>query len=234
MTDKKASFNLRLPVEIKSKVEHIADKTNRSTNSMIIEMIESYSTTGSGGNKINGMNQAEYAEYLKSGVNYDNVNIFEFVISKDPESYFHHSWKGIGDACNVSNIAGCYALIDNGEILYVGSSGNLKRRMTTRKSNGWIASGNEKRAILDLGMKLSAEASVMFWFCEDYLDVERDLIYTIDPKFNSITPSHSSKSEFVISTELARFILSERFDDEGSSYKEKKSIKKLLSMKAYR
>jgi hypothetical protein len=231
MSDNKTAINLRIPINTKCKIEYLADQTNRSVNGMIIEMIESYSLVG-GTNSFKGMTPDEYASYLKHGLECVNVSIFDFEISNNPNSYSHSEWVDIDLATNVADVSGCYALIDNDEILYIGSSKNLHRRMLQRKSSNWIASGNVKRDELDYGMELSANASVMFWFCDEYRDMERDLIYSIDPSFNASMPKHSGKSNLMIITSDFRRILSERLYCGDPSTKEKRSIEKLLSMNA--
>lgn len=234
MNDKKKAFNLRIPEDMKCKVEYLATQTNRSVNGMILEMIESYSVVGGGHNNFKGMSKDEYAAYLKSGVTYDDVTMFDFQISDNPNSYGHDEWHSTSCATDIGEVPGCYALIENDKILYVGASKNLKNRMKARKSNGWIASGNDKREILDYGMKLGIGASVMFWFSDNYKDMERDLIYSIDPKFNYHTPKHSGNSNFAVITKEWRDLLAERLGSNDSTKQEKKSINKLLSMRAYK
>jgi hypothetical protein len=234
MSDKKTAFQLRMSTDAKAKVEYLAEQSNRSINGMILEMIESYSITGSSNSNFKGMTKEEYSRYLLSGLVDGGVNIFDFEISTASSSYIHDKQLKISEACSIGEDSGCYALVDGGEILYIGASKNLKSRMHARKSNGWIASGSLNRGELDYGMKLSSYAKVMFWYCDNYRDMERDLIYSLSPKFNANTPSHNGKSDYVIMTDYMRKILMTRSNDELTPPKERKSIDKLLSMRSYK
>ena len=128
-------------------------------------------------------------------------------------------------------MSGAYLLVDNDEILYAGSSVSLKSRMAARKSNGWIATGNDKAKVIDPSMRLSDSAVVMFWFTSEYRSMERDLIYSISPKFNIATPKHDG-GEFMISTSKMRDVMGIRIN-ESNCDNEIKSLERLLSMKCY-
>lgn len=234
MSDKLKPVTLRITDTLKGKIEFLAQSTNRSFNSMVIEMAEKYYSDGRGEGKYMGLTAQQYKEYLTFEQKNVAPVLFEFDINSRADVYHHDASLGIHLACNIAHESGCYALVDGGEIVYVGSSQDLNVRMKTRRANGWIACGNDSGANTNPDMKLSDDAEVYFWFCDDYRDAERDLIYAISPRFNKITPKHSGNSDFAISTDTVRDMLRNRASDKSATESEILSINRLLSMRAYK
>ena len=234
MSNKLKTVTLRIPESLKMKIEFLADTTNRSFNSMVIEMTEKYYSDGRGEGKFMGLTAQQYRDYLTYEQKGLKHVLFEFDINTTAEVYNHDLSLGIDTACNVDSVSGCYALVEKGEIVYAGSSVDLNARMRARRANGWIASGNNTGGKTYPEMKLSSDAVVYFWFCDDYREAERDLIYAISPKFNKVTPKHSGNSDMAISTNVIRSMLSDREKSPLTPEKEALSLNRLLSMRAYK
>lgn len=117
--------------------------------------------------------------------------------------------------CSISEIhrvkatSGCYAICENGRIMYIGRSVNLRARLKTRKYDKWCYSGTSitDRARTSVIYEYAPEdATVGVWYFGDYKSLEADLICNIEPKMNKSIPTCGAYGEFL--TERAKLILS--------------------------